>query len=63
MTFTDNFNDQLIVKDMMNVDSVIQLEIFNQGTNVSNEFNLSIANAEAMMKELQNIINCHLVGV
>ena len=63
MTLTDNFNDTLEVKDMTGVEDIIQLEIFNKGTNVSNEFNLTLGDAEQLIKELQSIIDCNKVGV
>ena len=62
-TLTDNFNDQLIVKDMTSVESTIQLEIFNQGTNVSNDFNLTLEDAARLIAELQDIIDCNTAGV
>ena len=62
-TLTDNFNDQLIVKDMTSVESTIWLEIFNQGTSVSNDFNLTLEDAARLIAELQDIIDCNTAGV
>ena len=63
MTLTDNFNDQLIVKDLMNIDNVIQIEIYNEAEDGSYDFNLTLGDAERLTKELQEIINCNIVGV
>ena len=62
LTLIDSFDDQLIIKDG-DTPEPIQFEIYNNRTKYSYEFFLTIKAAEKVIEKMQDMINCHKVGV
>ena len=62
LTLTDSFGEQLIIKDGYTSEP-IQFEIYNQRSDNSEEFFLTIEAAEKVIEKMQDMINCNKVGV